>query len=124
MQQDFCNQQDLRPECYQAGVYSSYPEVNYEVNQNIRIEQNLSEMKYEANSDSQKYKETAKREFEKTNYRSRRYKEGKNICSYKRKSKLDNHAYQEKVYNGKLNVYEDKDKTNYKRRKKRGTLQY
>ena len=73
------------------------------------------EMKYEANSDSQKCKETAEREFEKTDYRSRRYKEEKNICSYKRKSKLDNHAYQEKVYNGKLNVFDDKYKTNYTR---------
>ena len=42
----------------------------------------------------------------------------RNICFYKRKSKLDNHAYQEKVYNGKLNVFDEKNKTNYKKRKK------
>ena len=66
-------------------------------------------------------KQHAERKFEKTDYRNRRYKEEKNICSYKRKSKLDNHAYEEKVYNGKLNVFVYKDKTNYKKRKKRNS---
>ena len=67
-------------------------------------------------------------------------------CFYKRKSKLDKHFYQEKMHSGmfkiigiqsdlisvvridvkfnidtfgKLNVYADKDKTNYKTRKKK-----
>ena len=73
----------------------------------------------------------------------------RNICFYKRKSKLDKHSYQEKMYSrifkiiriqsdprsvvrieiifnidafGKLNVYADKDKINYKRRKKENNL--
>ena len=112
MQQDFYNQEDLKPKYYQARIDSSYQEVNHELNQNIRIEQSLSEMKYEVysdsmteayiylslnqsqslkhnngikdmykysyskslqqNSDSQDYKETANREVQKTNYKSRR----------------------------------------------------
>ena len=93
-------------------VDTSYQEVNYELNQNIRIEQSLSEMKYEVNSDSQEYKETAEREVQKTNYRSRRCikmddKQSyfrRNGCFYKRKSKLDNHSYQEKLHSGKFKL--------------------
>ena len=46
MQPDFYNQEDLKPKYYQARIDSSYQEVNHELNQNIRIEQSFSEMKY------------------------------------------------------------------------------
>ena len=44
--QYFYNQKDLKPKYYQARVDTNFQEVKHELNQNIRIEQSLSEMKY------------------------------------------------------------------------------
>ena len=161
MQQDFCNQEDLKPGCYQARVDSSFREVDRELNQGIRIERSLSEMKCEVYFDSmtdayiclslsqlqslthnggvkEKYKYSYSKSLQQCYFR-------RNICFYNRKSKLDKHSYQEKmhcgvfkiigiksdprsvvrievIFNidvfGKLNVYDNKDKINYKRWKK------
>ena len=39
MQQDFYNQEALKPKFYQARIDASYREVNHELNQNIKIEE-------------------------------------------------------------------------------------
>ena len=91
MQQDFDNQRDLKLKYCQARVDSSYQEVKHELNQNIRIEQSLSEMRYEGYFD---------------------FVTDAHIC-------LSLSQLQSLTHNGKLNVYDDKDKINYKRRKKK-----
>ena len=132
------------------------------MNQSIRIEQGLSERRYEVYSDFMtdaylSLNQLAVREIQKTNYRKRKCIRmddeqsffRRNGCFYKRKSKLDNHSYQEKMHSemfkiiriqsdligvvrivvifsidvfAKLIVYADKDKINYKRRRNENNL--
>ena len=61
---------------------------------------------YEVNFDSQEYKETAEREVQKTNYRrciridNEKCYFRRNICFYKRKSKLYKNSFPEKIHSG------------------------